>query len=58
MNEKGYPITKAGFEKFIYMNKEQYNRDPENFNMYIYNDWAGYGVTEVLENLVSSSLQI
>lgn len=26
---------------------------PDNFDMYIYNDWFGYGVQELQENLVS-----
>ena len=27
--------------------------DPDNFDMYIYNDFHGYGFQELLENLVS-----
>lgn len=29
-------------------------RDPDNFGMYIYNDWFGYGIQELQENLVCS----
>lgn len=28
---------------------------PDNFAMYIYNDWYGYGLQELQENLVSRS---
>jgi hypothetical protein len=30
-------------------------RDQDCHNMYIYNDWTGYGVTEVMENMVCVS---
>lgn len=29
--------------------------NPDNFNMYIYNDWYGWGLTELQENLVGLS---
>lgn len=27
--------------------------DPDNFDMYIYNDWCAWGLQELQENLVS-----
>lgn len=30
--------------------------DPDNFGMYIYNDWYSYGLTEILENMVRVTL--
>jgi hypothetical protein len=49
----GHCITKAGVEKFMNIIDECDNRDQDRFGMYIYNDWNGYGLTEVLENMVS-----
>lgn len=53
VTDKGFPITKAGYEKFIEINQEVEKRDQDSQGMYIYNDFSGYGVTEVLENTVS-----
>jgi hypothetical protein len=33
--------------------RESSYRIPDNFNMYIYNDWEGYGLHEMVENFVS-----
>jgi hypothetical protein len=52
----GHVITKSGIEKFINIINECNARDQDLFDMYIYNDWKGWGITEVLENLVSSLL--
>lgn len=53
VTDKGFPVTKAGFEKMVEINKEVDKRDPDCHDMYIYNDFAGYGVIEVLKNVVS-----
>ena len=45
-------ITKAGYRKLLTSQILVELRDPDNFNMYTYNDHSGYGVMEVLENLV------
>jgi len=50
----GYPVTTEGIEKFQWMVEEQDKRDQDRHNMYIYNDFSGYGTTEMIENLVSS----
>jgi hypothetical protein len=55
ITEKGYPITKAGMDKFMHMYWEQEKRDQDVHGVYIYNDWSGWGATEVLENMVSLS---
>jgi hypothetical protein len=34
--------------------QESFKRDPDSFDMYIYNDFAWYGKIEVFENIVSS----
>ncbi|KAL6233293.1 hypothetical protein BDW75DRAFT_215624 [Aspergillus navahoensis] len=48
-----YPLTisKAGHTKFIDQIVHTNVRNPDSFNMYVYNDFAGYGVWEVLQNL-------
>lgn len=45
-------ITKAGYRKMFTMQILVTLRDPDNFSMYTYNDHAGYGVIEVLENFM------
>ena len=32
--------------------------DPDNFNMYIYNDFKGWGLQEVIENIVSRDSKV
>jgi hypothetical protein len=53
VTDKGFPVTKAGFDRFVEINQEVDKRDQDLHDMYIYNDFSGYGVTEVLENEVS-----
>ena len=45
--------TKRGRQWFKYWVSEQAKRDQDIFDMYMYNDWTGYGIREVLENQVS-----
>ena len=52
VSKRGYPVTRDGIEKFQWIIKEQQKRDQDCHNMYIYNDFSGYGCTEMLENLV------
>ena len=52
VTDKGFPVTKAGMERFLEINQEVDKRDQDTHGMYIYNDFSGYGVTEVLENTV------
>ncbi|MCJ1380156.1 hypothetical protein MMC17_003259 [Xylographa soralifera] len=42
--------TKAGYMAFSDYWEEQMKRDQDNFQMHIYEDWNGYGITEVMEN--------
>ncbi|KAK0103968.1 hypothetical protein ONS96_005073 [Cadophora gregata f. sp. sojae] len=53
VTDKGFPITLAGLEIFNHIITEQQKRDPDYHGMYIYNDYAGYGMTEVLENVLA-----
>jgi hypothetical protein len=52
VTDKGFPITQGGMDRFIEIHDEIDKRDQDCHNMYIYNDWTGYGVTEVMENMV------
>lgn len=56
VTEKGFPVSKAAFQKFIEINQEIEKRDPDMHGMYIYNDFAGYGITEVMENMASRNI--
>ncbi|RFU36323.1 hypothetical protein B7463_g116, partial [Scytalidium lignicola] len=53
VTDKGFPVTKAGLEKFFEINQEIDKRDQDAHDMYIYNDFSGYGVIEVLENTLA-----
>jgi hypothetical protein len=55
VTEKDFPVTKVGMEHFIVLCMEVDKRDPDMHGMYIYNDYAGYGVREALENMVSQN---
>jgi hypothetical protein len=52
VTDEGFPVSKAGMEKFIEITEEVSKRDQDSHGMYIYNDFSGYGVTEVMENVV------
>jgi polyhydroxyalkanoate synthesis regulator phasin len=52
VTDEGFPVTKAGMERFFEINQAVDKRDQDRHGMYIYNDFSGYGVTEVLENTV------
>lgn len=52
VTDKGFPVSKAGMQKCFEIMQEVEKRDPDFHGMYICNDFAGYGVTEVMENLV------
>jgi hypothetical protein len=52
VSKMGYPISTDGLEKFQWMMLEQEKRDQDMHNMYIYNDFSGYGTTEMIENFV------
>jgi hypothetical protein len=52
ISDIGYPISEYGLERFQWMIEEQEKRDQDMHNMYIYNDFSGYGMTELMENLV------
>jgi hypothetical protein len=55
VGEKGFKITEEGEKIFMHI-EEQDKRDQDSHGMHIYTDWSGWGMTEVLENVVSSSL--
>ncbi|KAI0539344.1 hypothetical protein GGR58DRAFT_464703 [Xylaria digitata] len=49
--EHPWVISWAGFRKFNNQFTHIFLRDPDNFSMYTFNDHAGYGSLEVLQNL-------
>ena len=50
--EYNWIATKTGFELLLKWMDELSKRDQDNFGMYIYNDFTGYGTMEVMENMV------
>ncbi|KAI5918765.1 hypothetical protein F4810DRAFT_554932 [Camillea tinctor] len=48
-----YPwvVSRAGYRKFFTQHIHAQLRDPDNFDMYTFNDHAGYGILEVVQNL-------
>ena len=52
VSDMGYPISEEGLQKLLWLDQEQENRDPDAHDMYIYNDFSGYGTTEVFANMV------
>ncbi|KAH9984866.1 hypothetical protein F4779DRAFT_632525 [Xylariaceae sp. FL0662B] len=44
-------VSQAGYRKFYTQHIHQTLRDPDNFDMYTFNDHAGYGALEVTQNL-------
>jgi hypothetical protein len=50
-------LTRAGFYNFLTQRTMTQLRCPDLFGMYIYNDYFGYGILEVLENLVLDYLE-
>ncbi|KAK3305734.1 uncharacterized protein B0T15DRAFT_575016 [Chaetomium strumarium] len=47
-----WEMSRAGKIKFFLQRTNFALRDPDNFNMYTFNDHAGYGVLEMLQNLI------
>ncbi|CDM26750.1 hypothetical protein DTO013E5_7047 [Penicillium roqueforti] len=45
-------FTNAGIAKWITLQQGTIARDPDNFGMYVYNDFLGYAVMELVENLL------
>ena len=46
-------FTREGYSLSDHWYDEQMKRDQDAFGMYIYNDFSGYGVMEVMENQVN-----
>ncbi|KAL3490487.1 hypothetical protein BJX62DRAFT_140156 [Aspergillus germanicus] len=50
--EHPYTVSISGYRKFIDLVAHTNLRSPDAFDMYIFNDYEGYGILEVLQNLV------
>ena len=48
----GFPLSEEGGALLENLDKEVEKRDQDGFDMHIYNDWNGWGISEVLENYV------
>lgn len=51
--EHTWVLSEAGIKATRACIQDAANRFPDNFDMYIYNDFEGYGQFEMLENVVS-----
>ncbi|PQE32715.1 SAP domain-containing isoform 1 protein [Rutstroemia sp. NJR-2017a WRK4] len=47
--DKGFPVTKLGWQKFVELKREVDKRDQDLHGMYIYIDFTGYGIKELAE---------
>lgn len=47
-------LTKRGFEQALHWMGEREKRCQENFDLYIFNDYNGYGTQEVVENMLAA----
>jgi hypothetical protein len=52
VSDLGIPITEDGMKLCEQLDKGQSDRDQNRRGMYIYNDWNGWGMSEVMENYV------
>ena len=52
VSDLGFPLSEEGSELLENLDKEVEKRDQDRFDMHIYNDWNGWGISEVLENYV------
>jgi len=52
VSDLGLPVSEDGMKIYEHLEKEMHKRDQESQMMYICNDWNGWGMGEVMENLV------
>lgn len=50
--EHTWILTKTGFELVLTWQQDQMKREPDAFGMYVYNDFAAYGLREVMDNML------
>ncbi|CVL10013.1 uncharacterized protein FPRN_13571 [Fusarium proliferatum] len=46
-------FTMRGVDRHMWWQQECLKRSPDDFDLYIYNDFGGYGALEVLENIIA-----
>ena len=56
--EHNWIVTKKGYELMREWLNQADKRCPDNFDMYIFNDFYGYGICEVIENMVILPINI
>ncbi|KAI0879873.1 uncharacterized protein GGS22DRAFT_193854 [Annulohypoxylon maeteangense] len=50
--DHSWVVSKAGYRKYVIQHTHLNLRDPDNFQMYTFNDHAGYGCVEIVQNLL------
>lgn len=53
VSDLGIPVSEDGAKILEMLDKEVEKRDSNVHDVILYNDWNGWGVSEVMENLVS-----
>lgn len=56
VSDLGFPISEEGMQMVQKLRKEQEKRDQDGKGMFIYNDWNGQGMSELMENFVSCTI--
>lgn len=54
VSDLGIPVTEDGMKLCEKLDTEYRKRDQDEHAMHIYNDWNGWGMSELLENYVSN----
>jgi len=52
VSDPGFPVSEDAMELCQKLDREQEKRDQDRLGMFIYNDWNGWGLSEVLGNFV------
>ena len=52
VSDLGFPVSEEGMKILDKLEKEVEKRDQDLRAMFIWNDWTGWGIAEVMENLL------
>jgi hypothetical protein len=56
VSDLGFPLSEEGAELLQKLDKEEEKRNQDRLDMYIYNDWNGWGISECFENYVCGTM--
>lgn len=55
VSDLGIPVSEDGMKVCEKLDKEEEKRNQDGRNLHLYQDWNGWGMNEVMENLASGS---